>query len=113
MPPFDDFLHSGKLSLHANKNLVAGTEPFNHGMDWNGGDVYKVTAKIGKGAFADVYKLARRHDGELFAAKAIPKSSYVKQGVMDRKVDQELKIMRRLKHVSLQLIFLFCKGWDG
>lgn len=68
-------------------------------MQWNGGPDYKVTGLIGKGAFAVVYKLARRHDGELFAVKEIGKMALVKKGVIDRRVEQELNIMKRLEHV--------------
>lgn len=100
MLPFDHLLQCGKRSVHANRNLVAGTEPFHHGMQWSGGDTYKVTGYIGKGAFAAVYKLARRHDGEVFAVKEIRKSSLARKGVLDRKVDQEINIMKRLHHVG-------------
>lgn len=100
MLPFDHILQGGQRSIHANRKLVAGMEPFHHGMHWNGGDTYKVTGFIGKGAFAAVYKLARRHDGEVFAAKEIRKSSLARKGVLDRKVDQEINIMKRLHHVS-------------
>ncbi|KAL9021919.1 MAG: hypothetical protein Q9185_000933 [Variospora sp. 1 TL-2023] len=101
MLPFDHLLQCGKRSVHANRNLVAGTEPFHHGMQWSGGDTYKVTGYIGKGAFAAVYKLARRHDGEVFAAKEIRKSSLARKGVLDRKVDQEINIMKRLHHPNI------------
>ncbi|KAI4090892.1 MAG: hypothetical protein LQ344_004419 [Seirophora lacunosa] len=101
MLPFDHILQGGPRSIHTNRKLVAGTEPFHHGMHWNGGDTYKVTGFIGKGAFAAVYKLARRHDGEVFAAKEIRKSSLARKGVLDRKVDQEINIMKRLHHPNI------------
>lgn len=100
MPSFDQVNRSGERSAKANKNLVAGTERYNHGMHWDGDQTFKICERIGTGAFASVYKLVRRRDGCLFAAKEIPMSAYAKKGVMDRKVDQELKIMRRLQHVS-------------
>ncbi|KAL9028930.1 MAG: hypothetical protein Q9180_007094, partial [Flavoplaca navasiana] len=74
--------------------------PFNCGMQWNGGDTYHVTALLGKGAFASVYKLTRRADGELFAAKEIRKTVFAQRGVLDRRVEQELNIMKQLEHVS-------------
>ncbi|KAL9605055.1 MAG: hypothetical protein Q9179_001651 [Wetmoreana sp. 5 TL-2023] len=101
MPPFAEVLQGGKISDAANKKLVAGTEPYHHGMHWNGGDTYKVIGEIGKGAFATVYKLARRHDGETFAVKEVKTQDLVRRGVLDRKVEQELKIMQRLKHPNI------------
>ncbi|KAL8993077.1 MAG: hypothetical protein Q9188_007422, partial [Gyalolechia gomerana] len=99
--PFNHGLLDRKRSTNANKNLVAGTEPYQHGMKWNGGTDYKVTGHIGRGAFASVYKLARRHDGELFAVKEIAKMALVKKGVVDRRVEQELAIMKRLEHPNI------------
>lgn len=69
-------------------------------MQWSGGHTYKVIGYIGKGAFAAVYKLARRHDGVQFAVKEIGKTVLAKKGVVDRRVEQELAIMKRLEHVS-------------
>ena len=99
VPQFSHVLRGDKLSTRANKVLVAGTQPFNHGMQWNGGDTYHVTALLGKGAFASVYKLTRRADGELFAAKEIRKTVFAQRGVLDRRVEQELNIMKQLQHV--------------
>ncbi|KAL8799937.1 MAG: hypothetical protein Q9182_005525 [Xanthomendoza sp. 2 TL-2023] len=101
LPQFGRTLHGNKLSARANRALVAGTEPYNHGMLWNGGDGYHVTAVLGKGAFATVYKLARRADGELFAAKEIEKKAFAKGGVLDRRVDQELNIIKQLQHDNI------------
>ncbi|KAL8949445.1 MAG: hypothetical protein Q9222_004451 [Ikaeria aurantiellina] len=98
IPPFNHALQGERLSVAANKNLVAATEPYNHGMQWNGGVTYKVTGFIGKGAFAIVYQLSRRHDGEKFAVKELKKTSLVQKGVIDRRVDQELEIMKSLEH---------------
>ena len=100
IPQFSHSLRGDKLSTRANKVLVAGTEPFNCGMQWNGGETYHVTALLGKGAFASVYKLTRRADGELFAAKEIRKTVFAQRGVLDRRVEQELNIMKQLEHVS-------------
>lgn len=74
-------------------------------MQWNGGDIYHTTALLGKGAFASVYKLTRRADGELFAAKEIRKTVFAQRGVLDRRVEQELNIMKQLEHVRG-----YCKG---
>ncbi|KAI4105391.1 MAG: hypothetical protein LQ339_003455 [Xanthoria mediterranea] len=101
VPQFSHILRADKLSTRANKVLVAGTEPFNHGMQWNGGDIYHTTALLGKGAFASVYKLTRRADGELFAAKEIRKTVFAQRGVLDRRVEQELNIMKQLEHPNI------------
>ncbi|KAL8640410.1 MAG: hypothetical protein Q9226_008749, partial [Calogaya cf. arnoldii] len=101
VPQFSHALRADKLSTRANKVLIAGTEPFNHGMQWNGGDTYFFTALVGKGAFATVYKLTRRADGELFAAKEIRKTVFAQRGVLDRRVEQELNIMKQLEHPNI------------
>lgn len=71
-----------------------------YGMHWTGGSVYNVTGQIGKGAFATVYKLATKQHGSIFAAKELDKRRFMKNGILDQKVDNEMKIMRDLKHVS-------------
>ena len=70
-----------------------------YGMHWTGGAVYNVTGQIGKGAFATVYKLATKEHGVVYAAKELDKRRFMKNGVLDQKVDNELKIMKGLKHV--------------
>lgn len=69
-------------------------------MEWNGGDDYNVVGYIGKGAFASVYKLATKRDGDLYAVKQIEKRHFMKNGILDQKVHNELLIMKRLQHVS-------------
>ncbi|KAL8784919.1 MAG: hypothetical protein Q9213_003661 [Squamulea squamosa] len=101
VPQFSHMLRDDKLSTRANKVLIAGTEPFNLGMQWNGGDTYYVSALLGKGAFASVYKLTRRADGELFAAKEIRKTVFAQRGVLDRRVEQELNIVKQLEHPNI------------
>lgn len=70
------------------------------GMHWNGGDEYNVTGKVGNGAFAIVYKLATKRDGAVFAAKELDKHRFMKNNVLDLKVENEMKIMKSLRHVS-------------
>ncbi|KAL8993566.1 MAG: hypothetical protein Q9169_006248 [Polycauliona sp. 2 TL-2023] len=101
VPQFSHTLHGDMISARANRVLVAATEPFNQGMQWNGGDTYHVTALLGKGAFASVYKLVRRVDGEVFAAKEIRTTVFAQRGVVDRRVDQELNIMKQLQHPNI------------
>ncbi len=63
--------------------------------------MYNVVGHIGKGAFANVYKLATKQDGELFAAKEIEKRRFIKDGVLSHKVHNEIDVMKQLKHVRI------------
>jgi hypothetical protein len=70
-----------------------------YGMHWTGGSLYNVTGQIGKGAFATVYKLATKQHGIVYAAKELDKRRFMKNGVLDQKADNEMKIMKDLRHV--------------
>lgn len=72
-------------------------------MHWNGGEKYNVAGYIGKGAFAMVYKLATIDSGKVFAVKELEKRKFMKNGILDHKVNNELKIIRKLRHVSQRL----------
>ncbi|KAE8350778.1 kinase-like domain-containing protein [Aspergillus coremiiformis] len=72
-----------------------------YGMHWTGGPMYNVTGQIGKGAFATVYKLATKQHGAVYAAKELDKRRFMKNGVLDQKVDNEMKIMKDLKHPNI------------
>lgn len=71
------------------------------GMHWNGGDKYNVVGHLGKGAFATVYRLATKTDGQLFAAKELEKRRFMKNGVLDRKLDNEMQIMQTTSHPNI------------
>jgi FHA domain len=71
-----------------------------HIREWRGGAKYNKVGYIGKGAFAVVYKLTAKFDGVPYAAKELEKRRFMKNGVLDQKVDMEMKIMRSIKHVS-------------
>ncbi|KAM0714952.1 hypothetical protein Q7P37_009417 [Cladosporium fusiforme] len=71
------------------------------GMHWSGGDRYNVVGHIGKGAFAMVYQLATKSDGQIFAAKELEKRRFMKNGVLDRKIDNELQIMKAISHQNV------------
>ncbi len=88
------------MSANALQALAAGTERFSHGMHWKGDDTYNVVEYIGKGAFALVYKIVTKHDGEPFAAKELEKRRFMKDGILDQKIHNELLIMKDLCHVS-------------
>ncbi|KAI9926472.1 hypothetical protein ASPWEDRAFT_119920 [Aspergillus wentii DTO 134E9] len=72
-----------------------------YGMHWTGGSEYNVTGQIGKGAFATVYKLATKQHGMVYAAKELDKRKFMKNGILDQKVDNEMKIMRDLRHPNI------------
>ncbi|TKA61292.1 hypothetical protein B0A49_12344, partial [Cryomyces minteri] len=71
------------------------------GMKWNGGDTYNVVGHLGKGAFATVYRLATKSDGHYFAAKELEKRKFMKNGILDRKLDNEMQIMKGLRHPNI------------
>ena len=72
-----------------------------YGIHWTGAPTYNVTGQIGKGAFATVYKLATRQHGVVYAAKELDKRRFMKNGILDHKVDNELQIMRDIKHPNI------------
>jgi hypothetical protein len=67
--------------------------------EWTGSGKYNKVGTIGKGAFAVVYKVTSKYDGKPYAAKELEKRRFVKNGVLDQKVDNEMKIMQRAQHV--------------
>lgn len=68
-------------------------------MDWSGGEKYNVVRFLGSGAFAQVFQLATKSDGDLFAVKQIEKRAFMKNGILDLKINNEMLIMKRLRHV--------------
>lgn len=71
--------------------------------EWRGGSKYNKVKLAGKGAFANVYVLSTKFDGTLVAAKELEKRKFMKKGVLDQKIDSEIKIMSRIDHVSALL----------
>lgn len=78
------------------------------GNHWNGGEKYNFTGILGKGAFATVYRLQHKFDGKIIAAKEIDSRKFVKNGELDVKFDNELRIMRALKHPNI-VDFIGCE----
>jgi pSer/pThr/pTyr-binding forkhead associated (FHA) protein len=70
--------------------------------EWNGSNRYNRVERIGKGAFATVYKVTAKFDGKPYAAKELDKRKFMKNGVLDQKVENEMRIMQRVKHVSFE-----------
>lgn len=71
------------------------------GMHWNGGSKYNIVGLLGKGAFATVYRVATTDEGLLFAAKELDKRKFLKNGVLDLKFDNEIQIMKHLRHPNI------------
>ncbi len=78
----------------------SASEPQDLPRDWDGSGKYNRVGTIGKGAFAVVYKLTSKFSGEPFAAKELEKRRFMKNGVLDQKIDNEMKIMQKVRHVS-------------
>ncbi|KAJ4271793.1 Protein kinase protein rad53 [Fusarium torreyae] len=66
--------------------------------EWTGSGKYNRTGSIGKGAFAVVHRVTSKYDGLPYAAKEIEKRRFIKNGVLDQKVENEMKIMQRVQH---------------
>jgi serine/threonine protein kinase len=72
-----------------------------YGNHWNGGSLYNFTGLLGKGAFATVYRVQTKKEGDIYAAKELDKRRFIKNGVLDTKFDSELNIMKNLKHPNI------------
>jgi hypothetical protein len=97
--------HRERTGAHPSVMTWSSSKPY--GMHWTGGSIYNVTGQIGKGAFATVYKIATKQHGAIFAAKELDKRRFMKNGILDQKVDNEMKIMRDLTHVSVISTYLW------
>ncbi|TVY88722.1 Serine/threonine-protein kinase [Lachnellula willkommii] len=69
--------------------------------EWKGGNKYNRLAPLGKGAFAIVYKVTAKLDGTPFAAKELEKRRFMKNGVLDQKMDMEMRIMSKIQHENI------------
>jgi len=88
-------------TLPRTRSMFQGQPPAmdeKYGMRWDGGERYKCIGQIGAGAFATVYQVSDRFSGEVFAVKELEKRRFVKNGLLDHRVDNELQIMRTLRH---------------
>lgn len=68
--------------------------------DWNGSNKYNRVGQIGKGAFATVIKVTSKFDGQPYAAKELEKRRFIKNCVLDQKIENEMNIMQNVQHVS-------------
>ena len=78
----------------ANRSRTEG-----HPRPWNGSGSYNRIREIGRGAFATVYEVTLKLTGQPYAAKELDKRKFMKNGILDQKVENEMRIMQRLKHV--------------
>lgn len=60
-----------------------------------------VEGLLGKGAFATVHQLATKMEGKVLAAKELEKRRFMKNGQLDKKIDNEMKIMQGLRHPNI------------
>ncbi|KAF3344783.1 hypothetical protein VdG2_06969 [Verticillium dahliae VDG2] len=63
--------------------------------EWRGSNKYNKVGQIGKGAFAIVHKVTSKFDGKPYAAKELEKRRFMKNGVLDQKVENEMRIMQK------------------
>lgn len=46
-----------------------------------------------------MYKVTHKYNGIPYAAKELDKRKFMKNGVLDQKVENEMNIMQRIQHV--------------
>ena len=80
---------------------VTPASSYTYGMHWHGGPTYNVVGMLGKGAFATVYRLATKREGQIYAAKELDKRRFMKNGILDLKFDNEINIMKGLRHPNI------------
>ncbi|KAJ9134010.1 Serine/threonine-protein kinase RAD53 [Pleurostoma richardsiae] len=69
--------------------------------EWTGSEKYNRVGQIGKGAFATVYKVTSKFTGTPYAAKELDKRKFMKNGVLDQKVENEMTIMQNVQHPNI------------
>ncbi|KAB5580937.1 hypothetical protein GE09DRAFT_456974 [Coniochaeta sp. 2T2.1] len=79
--------------------------------DWTESERYHRVEKIGQGAFATVYKVTDKYNGVPYAAKELDKRKFMKNGVLDQKVESEMNIMQRVKHPNI-VGYIDHMDWD-
>ncbi|TDZ30508.1 Serine/threonine-protein kinase RAD53 [Colletotrichum spinosum] len=80
--------------------------------EWDGSGKYNRVCQIGKGAFAVVHKVTSKYDGNPYAAKELEKRRFIKNGVLDQKVENEMKIMQRVEHPNI-VRYIEHFDWDN
>ncbi|KAL9066934.1 MAG: hypothetical protein Q9157_006983, partial [Trypethelium eluteriae] len=90
-----------QAALQAASSIKPALARSQYGMKWDGGNDYNVVGHLGKGAFANVYKLATNTDGKFFAAKELEKRRFMKRGVLDKRIQNEMEIMQTVRHPNI------------
>ncbi|KAI2628320.1 Pkinase-domain-containing protein [Xylaria nigripes] len=80
--------------------------------EWRGTDKYARVGVIGKGAFATVHKVTSKYSGRPYAAKELDKRKFMKNGVLDQKVENEMKIMQKVQHPNI-VKYIEHFDWDA
>ena len=117
IPPREDYQDEYEENLRRYLEARGLTPNFksiresHYGNHWNGGSEYNFTGNLGKGAFATVYRIQTKREGNMFAAKEIDKKRFVKNGILDIKFDNELKIMSSLKHPNI-VEYIDCQRYE-
>ncbi|KAK3311290.1 uncharacterized protein B0T15DRAFT_389322 [Chaetomium strumarium] len=78
---------------------------------WNGSNKYNRVCEIGRGAFATVHKVTNKLTGQPYAAKELDKRKFMKNGVLDQKVENEMRIMQKIKHPNI-VEYIEHLDWD-
>jgi len=94
---YNAYLDAGPSSKKALPKSVSNP----HGMHWNGGGKYNVVGQLKKGPFATVYMLSTIRGGKLLIAKELDKKRLMKNGQTDHLLDNEMRIMRTLRHPNI------------
>lgn len=89
------------LSERGEVAQFASMRESSYGNHWNGGSLYNFTGLLGKGAFATVYRVQTKKEGDIYAAKELDKRRFIKNGILDMKFDSELNIMKHLQHPNI------------
>ena len=90
-----------RAALQAASSIKPAQMSSHYGMKWNGGVDYNPVGYLGKGAFANVFKLATKIDGKFFAAKELEKRRFMKNGVLDKRIENEMQIMQTVRHPNI------------
>ncbi|KAM7222312.1 hypothetical protein V8F06_002339 [Rhypophila decipiens] len=68
---------------------------------WPGSDKYNRVGEVGRGAFATVYMVTSKFNGSPYAAKELDKRKFMKNGILDQKVENEMRIMQQIEHPNI------------
>ncbi|KAK3693861.1 hypothetical protein B0T22DRAFT_53805 [Podospora appendiculata] len=99
--PATDWAVARNFQLHNSENRQSAVRLDELQKAWHGSDKYNRVGEIGKGAFATVYKVTSKFNGLPYAAKELDKRKFMKNGVLDQKVENEMKIMQKVTHPNI------------